>query len=218
MEQYGNNIQRVSTTFTTTGTTTLVNTSTEIQVFTGASTQTIVLPVATTYTAPGAKFEFYNNSSAALTLQYSDSTFFQNIPSNSTLIVKCISNSTADGTWVTLTNSTLNPTSYTRTINAQTGTTYTLGLTDGSAAGNSPLVTFGNASATTVTVPNNSSTAFPIGTQIDCIQVGAGSVTFSPASGVTVNAYGGLVIGSQYVGVSLIKIATNTWVLSGFLT
>ena len=105
-----------------------------------------------------------------------------------------------------------------RTINAQSGTTYTFALADGSGAGGNPLVTFGNASATTVTVPTNASVAFPVGTQIDCIQQGAGSVTFSPAGGVTLNSNGGLIIGAQYVGVSLIQTAANTWTIVGYLT
>ncbi len=105
-----------------------------------------------------------------------------------------------------------------RNINAQTGTTYTFALTDGSGNGNNPLVTFGNSGATTVTVPLNSSVAFPVGTQIDCIQQGAGAVTFSPAGGVTLNSNGGLVIGAQYVGVTLIQTATNTWTIVGYLT
>ena len=41
------------------------------------------------------------------------------------------------------------------------------------------MVTFSNAAAQTVTVPPNSSVAFPIGTQIDCAQIGAGKVTFA---------------------------------------
>jgi hypothetical protein len=105
-----------------------------------------------------------------------------------------------------------------RTINAQTGTTYTFALSDGSGYGNNPLVTFGNAGATTVTVPLNSSVAFPVGTQIDCIQEGAGAVTFTAAGGVTLVSNGGLVIGAQYVGVSLIQTAANTWTIIGYLT
>ena len=101
-----------------------------------------------------------------------------------------------------------------QTINAQTGTTYTFVLADGINS----IVTFGSASATTVTVPTNASVAFPIGTQIDCVQVGAGKVTFSASVGVTINSQSSnLSIGAEYVGVSLIKTATNTWLLLGNL-
>jgi hypothetical protein len=99
-------------------------------------------------------------------------------------------------------------------INAQTGTTYTFVLTDANS-----LVTFGSASATAITVPANSSVAFPIGTKIDCIQDGAGKVTFAGASGVTINSVGSvLAINGQFVGVTLIKEATDTWYLVGNLT
>lgn len=105
-----------------------------------------------------------------------------------------------------------------RSFNNQTGTTYTFVLADGSGPGLSPLVTFGNAGATTVTVPANSSVAFPVGTQIECIQEGAGKVTFAAAGGVTIKSQAGnLSIGAQYVGVSLIKTATDTWYLVGNL-
>lgn len=105
-----------------------------------------------------------------------------------------------------------------RSFNAQTGTTYTFVLADGSGPGENPLVTFNNASPVTVTVPANSSVAFPIGTQIDCVQEGAGKVTFAPAGGVTIKSSGSnLAIGARYVGVTLIKTATDTWYLLGNL-
>ncbi|MGB9730018.1 MAG: hypothetical protein ACPL1B_09160, partial [Thermoprotei archaeon] len=86
------------------------------------------------------------------------------------------------------------------TTNAQTGTSYTLALSD---AGK--LVVLTNSSAITVTVPANSSVPFPIGTQIDFLQGGTGKVTFSPASGVTINSKSGnKSISAQWVGATLI--------------
>ena len=59
--------------------------------------------------------------------------------------------------------------------------------------------------------------AFPIGTQIDCIQILAGKVTFSGAS-VTINSKGGnKSIGGQWVGVTLFKTGTDVWSLLGDL-
>ena len=109
MEQYGGSIERVTNTATAGGTTTLVNTSTQIQVFTGASTQTVVLPNATTYTEPGTKFEFYNSSTGAITLQYQDTTSFTPNPTvapGSYAVIKMSSNGTANGTWVVQTPNT----------------------------------------------------------------------------------------------------------------
>jgi hypothetical protein len=69
-----------------------------------------------------------------------------------------------------------------------------------------------------VTVPANSSVAFPVGTQIDLAQIGAGKVTVAPASGVTINSKAGnKSIAAQYVGVSLFQTDTDTWLLLGDL-
>lgn len=95
--------------------------------------------------------------------------------------------------------------------NAQTGTTYTLVLTD---AGK--MVTMTNASSNTLTVPPNSSVAFPVNTRIDLIQYGAGNTTIAAGSGVTIYSSGSkLKLTGQYSGASLWKKATDTWVLVG---
>ena len=95
-------------------------------------------------------------------------------------------------------------------LNAQTGTTYTLVLGD---AGK--FVTLSNASAITLTVPLASSVAYAIGTSIDLVQLGAGQVTVAGTGGVTVNSTPGLKLRAQYSSATLLKIATNTWVLVG---
>jgi hypothetical protein len=96
-------------------------------------------------------------------------------------------------------------------LNNQTGTTYTLVASD---AGD--LVTLTNAAAITVTVPTNASVAFANGTQITLSQNGAGKVTVAGAVGVTVNAADGyLSLRTQYSAGTLIKMATNSWILIG---
>jgi hypothetical protein len=99
-------------------------------------------------------------------------------------------------------------------VNSQTGTTYTFVVAD-----NQKLVTANNAASQTYTVPTNASQPFPIGAQIDLIQLGTGNVTFSPASGaVTLRSRGGLLtVNGQYTGVTLKKIGTNEWVIMGNL-
>jgi hypothetical protein len=78
------------------------------------------------------------------------------------------------------------------------------------------LVTLTNAAAITLTVPLNSSVAFAIGTQITITQGGAGTVTVAGAVGVTVNsADGDLKLRTQWSAATLIKIATNSWILIG---
>lgn len=98
-------------------------------------------------------------------------------------------------------------------INAQTGTSYTLALTD-----SSKLITLDNGSAITLTIPPSSSVAFDVGTQILVEQLGAGVVTFAPGSGVTLLSYdSNLSLAGQYAGATLIKLATDTWTIQGNL-
>ena len=96
-------------------------------------------------------------------------------------------------------------------LNAQTGTTYTLALTDVAK-----VVTLSNAAAITLTVPPNGTVAFPIGTQILLYQGGAGAVTVSPGAGVTIQAQGSKdELFGQYAMAGLLKLATDEWVLFG---
>ena len=99
-------------------------------------------------------------------------------------------------------------------LNGQTGTAYTLVAGD---AGD--LVTLTNAAAITLTVPTNATVPFAIGTQITLTQGGAGKVTIAGAVGVTVNAADGfLSLRTQWSSATIIKTATNSWILIGDLT
>lgn len=97
--------------------------------------------------------------------------------------------------------------------NAQTAS-YTLALTD---AGKQ--VEMNVATANNLTVPPNSSVAFPVGTQILVTQIGAGQTTLVAGSGVTIQSNGAkLKLTGQYAQATLIKRATDTWIVSGNLT
>ncbi len=111
----------------------------------------------------------------------------------------------------TLNTPTINDARQNLTLNAQTGTTYTLVLTD-----NGRLVTLSNAAAITLTVPLNSSVAFATGAVINIQQIGAGQVTVAGASGVTLNGTG-TALRAQWSAASLVKTATDTWTLIGDL-
>lgn len=101
----------------------------------------------------------------------------------------------------------------TRTPNAQTGSSYTLALTDEDG-----IVTMDNGSANTLEIPPNSSVAFPVCTQVDVFQLGAGQTTIAPGSGVTLlSADSKLKLAARYGGASMFKLATDTWLVSGFL-
>ena len=97
-------------------------------------------------------------------------------------------------------------------VNAQTGTTYAPVLAD-----QGKLVTCSNAGAITVTLPSNATQAFPVGTQVDFVVLGAGMVTFVAGSSATVNGTPSLVTRAQYSAVTAIKVSTNGWVVVGDL-
>ena len=99
--------------------------------------------------------------------------------------------------------------------NRQTSTPYTLVLSDADK-----MVEMNVATANQVTVPLNSSVAFPIGTQIMVSQYGAGQTTIAPVSaGVTLRSVGGwLKIAAQYGIVTLAKVGTDEWYVYGALT
>jgi hypothetical protein len=95
--------------------------------------------------------------------------------------------------------------------NLQTAS-YTLALTD-----KFKMVEMDVATANNLTVPLNSSVAFPVGSQVTVLQVGAGQTTIVASGGVTVNATPGLKLRTQWSSATLIKRATDTWVAIGDL-
>lgn len=98
-------------------------------------------------------------------------------------------------------------------LNLQAGTAYTFVAKD---AGK--LVQFTNAGAINATIPPNSVRAFPTGTVLTWEQDGAGQVTLLAGAGVTLRSAGGKVAtAAQYAVASAIKIAINTWLLTGNL-
>lgn len=100
-----------------------------------------------------------------------------------------------------------------RSINTQTGTTYTLVLTD-----SDKVVSLSNAGAITLTVPTNASVALPVGTTVTLLQAGAGQVTIAGAGGVTVRNNPGLKIANQWGVAELMKVGTDEWVAYGRLS
>ena len=100
------------------------------------------------------------------------------------------------------------------TINAQTGTSYTPVLTDQYQV----LLTRSNASASTLTIPLNSSVAFAIGTVITVLNIGVGLVTISGIGGVTVLSAGTVPASptlAQYKSCALIKTGADAWYVVG---
>jgi len=116
----------------------------------------------------------------------------------------------------TVTNALAAKASLNLTLNAQTGTTYTFVLAD-----NGKLVTASNGSAQTYSIPTNASVAFPVGAQINIIQIGAGQVTINAVtSGTTTVASTGATAAApklrvQYSSATCIKVATDLWYVVG---
>jgi hypothetical protein len=102
-------------------------------------------------------------------------------------------------------------------LNAQTGTTYTFALVDQPNI----LVTASNGSAQTYSIPTNASVAFPIGCQINIIQIGAAQVTINAVtSGTTTVLSTGATaaapkLRAQYSAATCIKVGTDTWYVIG---
>lgn len=99
--------------------------------------------------------------------------------------------------------------SATRTVSL---TTDTLVLAD--AGG---VVECTSGSATTVTVPPNSAVAFPLMTRVTILWSGVGSVAVAAGIGVTVNTPETLSLAKRRAAATLLKTATNTWLLLGYL-
>jgi hypothetical protein len=116
----------------------------------------------------------------------------------------------------TLTTPTLDDAKINLAFDAQTGTTYTTVLND-----NGQVVTMNNASANTLSIPTNASVAYPIGTQINVLQIGAGQTTIQAVTSGTTSILSTAAtpaapkIRARYGMATCIKAATDTWYVVG---
>ena len=98
-------------------------------------------------------------------------------------------------------------------FNTQTGTSYTLAIGD-----KDKMVTANNAAAITVVVPPS---VFSANDQVHVSQYGAGQVTFSQGSGVTINSTGATAtapkLRTKYSTATVICTASNTFLIVGDL-
>jgi hypothetical protein len=98
-------------------------------------------------------------------------------------------------------------------FNSNTGD-YTLALTD-----QGKILPFSTTSTGTVTVPLNSSVAFPTGSFVNFVQSGTGPILMTGASGVTIQSESSkLKLKGQYAVAGVVKTDTDTWVAFGNLT
>jgi hypothetical protein len=113
----------------------------------------------------------------------------------------------------TLTNKTLTSPVVSLALNAQTAT-YTAVLGDASK-----IVTMSVATANDFLIPTNANVAFPIGTVINVVQIGAGKTTIKAVtSGTTTISSTASVdpdLRAQFSAASCIKTATDAWLVLG---
>jgi hypothetical protein len=93
-------------------------------------------------------------------------------------------------------------------------TDYTISLTDASK-----IIEMNSSSATTVTIPANSSVNFPVGFSLDVVKTGTGELSFIADSGVTILSKSGAVtLTNQYSGVVIYQRSVDQWVIIGDLS
>lgn len=80
------------------------------------------------------------------------------------------------------------------------------------------IIEVNSSSATTITIPLDATINFPVGSSIDIIQTGTGTVSIDKISGVTLNATPGLKLRTQWSSATILKRAANTWIAYGDLT
>lgn len=99
-------------------------------------------------------------------------------------------------------------------IRTLTGTAHVLEALDQGAI----LETTGS-SPVTVTLPEEATQPFEIGTLINITQVGSGVTTVTAATGVSLNGIpgGSVPLAGQWAGVALTKRGTDAWVIQGAL-
>jgi len=101
-------------------------------------------------------------------------------------------------------------------INPQVGTTYTFVLTD-----DGKLMTSTNGTAQIFSIPTNASVAYPIGTQINVVQLGTAQVTINAVTPATTSIISTASAPAspktrvQYSSMTLIKIGTDQWYVVG---
>jgi hypothetical protein len=116
----------------------------------------------------------------------------------------------------TLTTPTLDDPKINLAFDAQTGTTYTPVLND-----NGQVVTMNNSSANTFRLPTNASVAFPIGTQINVLQIGTGQTTINAVTSgtTTIQSTGAApaapLLRARYSAATCLKAGTDLWYVFG---
>lgn len=102
------------------------------------------------------------------------------------------------------------------TINTQTGA-YTFVAADGTNA----LVQMNTTSNVALTIPPNSSVAYPVGTVLNFATINTGTITITQGSGVTIVSTGATAsaptLRARYSAGTAIQTSANNWLVIGDL-
>ena len=171
--------------------------------------------IATKYSVANVEAKFVSNTYAQTILANTNSYIATKV--NTTTFNSALANTNS---YIEIKANTSNPV-FIGTARATQGTPYTtytantktLALTD-----NGYYTRCSNTTLITITIPNNSTVAFPLGSEMIFFQAGSGNVLFANAAGVTLNSKESLInLTGQYSAATLKKISTNTWDLIGDL-
>ena len=109
---------------------------------------------------------------------------------------------------------------YNGLVSFEIGTDQTADYTAVIGDGYQKLVPMNKATAVAFKIPTNASVAFPVGTVLNVLNKGAGTVTISAVTaGTTTILSAGTVLASptlsQYKMAACVKVATDTWYVVG---
>lgn len=103
---------------------------------------------------------------------------------------------------------------YGKDVSTDTSGNYTLQLTDANS-----VLLINHPNQNDVTIPRDAVAPFEIGTEIKIIQIGAGQTHVITSGGVTLYAPGSKnKLNVQYSTAVIVKIAADTWSISGDIT
>ena len=88
---------------------------------------------------------------------------------------------------------------------------YTLSNTDE----RDTIIEVNSGSAVTLTIPEDATVDFPVGSTLDIIQTGTGQVTIAGSGSAVVNGTPGTKLRTQWSSVTLLKRAANSWLVFG---
>jgi hypothetical protein len=77
------------------------------------------------------------------------------------------------------------------------------------------IIEVNSGSAVTLTIPEDATVNFPVGSTLDIIQTGTGQVTIAGTGSAVVNGTPGTKLRTQWSSVTLLKRAANSWLVFG---